>query len=404
MSLKNLFAQQNHWPDVQSVVRKLNSAGFIAYVAGGAVRDLLLGENAKDFDIATDATPDDVEKIFTQTIAVGRQFGVMIVPFDGHQIEITTFRKDGEYTDGRHPSDVKFCAPEEDAKRRDFTVNALFYDIGEDRVIDYVEGLKDLEHKILRTVGEASQRFSEDKLRVLRAVRFAAQLNFSIESKTLAAVNDFASQISAVSPERITEEMKRVLQSKNVYRGIEILRDVGLLSAIWPELQFYKNPELWQSFLLTLAHMAGSLEMFIAICFIFEKQHFKVPFVLSREQKRRVEFLVRGYEHLRNNDICVLHDLNESDGPLFTEMALALAEAGVIPKPLMGEWIDRFLKVADEHGELPKPWVNGDDLLRLGLKASSKFGETLAELYNDQLSGRLANRDEALKKAKQLKS
>src|SRR6202000_1604204 len=126
--------RQSHWSDVQAVVQKLNSAGFVAYLAGGAVRDLLLGPSAKDFDIASDATPEEVEKLFTQTIAVGRQFGVMIVPFEGHQIEITTFRKDGEYKDGRHPSAVEFCAPEEDAKRRDFTVNALFYDLEKDKI------------------------------------------------------------------------------------------------------------------------------------------------------------------------------------------------------------------------------------------------------------------------------
>jgi len=402
MGLKDLFARQPHWPDVQSVVQKLNRAEFTAYVAGGAVRDLLLGQKAKDFDVATDAKPEDVEKIFKKTINVGRLFGTTIVPFENHQIEITTFRKDGAYKDGRHPEAVEFSAPEEDAKRRDFTVNALFYDLANDRVIDYVGGLADLERKVLRTVGLASERFEEDKLRVLRAVRFAAQLGFTIDEETLRAVRDFASQIRVVSFERITEEVKKLVRASHVRHGLEILHEVKLLEVIWPELTFVGDRERFKAFLPVTGHLAGSFEMFIALCLIFEGHEVPVPFILSREQKRRVDFLRRGFEHQRKNEIDVLLDMNEEDGPLLTELSLALSGANLLPKTLMPEWIERFLKVSDEHGELPKPWVNGDDLLKLGFKASSQFGQVLNKIYSAQLGGEFASRDEALTAAARL--
>ena len=218
------------------LVRRLRDSGFIAYFAGGCVRDALLRKQPKDIDIATEAEPDDVQKLFARTVAVGVKFGVVRVLEGGIEFEVATFRSDGVYLDGRRPVSVTFSSPEEDAKRRDFTINGMFYDPLQDQVVDFVGGKSDLEHRLVRAIGDPNERISEDHLRLLRALRFAAALDFEIEPATWKAVKENAHQITTVSHERIRDELVKILADPHRVRGLDLLDQSGLLQNILPEI------------------------------------------------------------------------------------------------------------------------------------------------------------------------
>jgi hypothetical protein len=221
-----------------AVVEKLNAAGFEAYFAGGCVRDILLGRNPADIDVATSADPEIVEKIFPKTIGVGRKFGILIVVIDGIQIEVARFRGDGEYADGRHPTEVIFCNAQEDAKRRDFTVNGLFLNPITGELIDFVQGKDDLESRLLRAVGEPSVRFQEDRLRILRAIRLSAQLQFEIETETWMAICKEIYSIHQVSGERFFQELDKFFNCTENSKVIERLQGANLFAKIFPKLSF----------------------------------------------------------------------------------------------------------------------------------------------------------------------
>ena len=224
------------------IVRRLHAAGFAAFWVGGCVRDFLLGREPQDYDIATDARPEQIEKLFKRTLAVGRKFGVMIVVEGKHQFQVATFRAEAEYRDGRRPEKVVFSSAEADAQRRDFTVNGLFFDPVAEQLHDWVGGEKDLRAGIIRTVGAPEERFAEDHLRLLRAVRFAAQLGFEIEPRTFAAVKKLAPKIELISAERVRDELIKLFAPPlpgapaSAARGLVLLRDSRLLPGILPEL------------------------------------------------------------------------------------------------------------------------------------------------------------------------
>jgi poly(A) polymerase len=218
------------------IVGRLQKAGFLAYWVGGCVRDSLLGREPEDYDIATAARPEEIEALFQRTIPVGRQFGVIIVLEGSQQFQVATFRDEADYQDGRRPSQVRFSDPISDARRRDFTVNGLFYDPVRSQLHDWVGGEADLKAKLLRAIGVPSDRFSEDHLRLLRAVRFAAQLGFEIERETFAAVQLNAAKIVSVSAERIREELIKLFRPPHAARGLDLLRQSGLLGHLLPEL------------------------------------------------------------------------------------------------------------------------------------------------------------------------
>jgi poly(A) polymerase len=228
------------------VVRTLREAGYEAYWAGGCVRDQLLQREPKDYDVATDAQPHQVRKLFghRRTLAVGASFGVITVlgPKGAGQIEVATFREDAGYSDGRHPDGVRYSTAEEDASRRDFTINGLFYDPIEQRVIDYVGGREDLRLGRIRAIGNAAERFTEDKLRMLRALRFTVTFNFQLEPQTFEAIRRMADQIQVVSPERISAEMRQVLTDSRRAAGVRLLIDSGLGAAILPEVSQAASP------------------------------------------------------------------------------------------------------------------------------------------------------------------
>jgi len=219
------------------ILRKLRAEGFTAYFAGGAVRDKLLGRVPKDYDIATNALPDQVEAIFPKTVAVGKAFGVIMVVQDGREIEVATFREDAGYQDGRRPDSVNFCGAEEDAKRRDFTVNGMFWDPVADEVIDYVGGKDDLEKKRIRAIGDPQRRFAEDHLRMLRAVRFTHTLGFTMEPETRSAIKNHAADLAKISMERIENEFSRILtESLRPGDALAELVELGLMEHIIPEI------------------------------------------------------------------------------------------------------------------------------------------------------------------------
>ncbi len=226
-----------------AIVETLQKKGHRAYWAGGCVRDRILQVPAKDYDVATSATPEEVEKIFERTVPVGKQFGVILAIVEGEPFEIATFRKEGGYQDGRHPSWVQKSDPEEDARRRDFTVNGLFYDPRKDKIIDYVGGVDDIHRKLIRTIGTPEQRFSEDKLRLIRAVRFASTLAFQIEDETWRTLKKMAPEIKQVSSERIRDELVKILTRPHAGLGLDLLSESGLLKEVLPEVEAMKGCE-----------------------------------------------------------------------------------------------------------------------------------------------------------------
>lgn len=218
------------------IVKKLQNAGFDAFFAGGCVRDSLLGVEPKDFDIATSATPDEVEALFSLTIPVGKAFGVVIVVDNGDEFEVATFRTDGTYADGRRPDSVEFAGIELDANRRDFTINALFENPITGEVLDFVGGVEDLKNGVLRTVGNPADRFSEDALRVLRLARFAARFNCNVDQATFEAAVLLAGNVRNVSAERVGDELSKILTGPNPEVGVNVLRATGVLEVVLPEV------------------------------------------------------------------------------------------------------------------------------------------------------------------------
>ncbi|MGH7936274.1 MAG: CCA tRNA nucleotidyltransferase, partial [Chthoniobacterales bacterium] len=263
----------------RGLVDRLRAAGHIAYFAGGCVRDLLLERTPKDFDIATDARPEEVQKIFRRTYAVGASFGVIVVLENGFQIEVATFRSDGAYIDGRRPVEVHFSSPEEDAGRRDFTINGMFFDPTRESVIDFVGGRADLETGVIRAIGDPEQRFAEDRLRILRALRFATVLEFEIEAATWDAIVRAAGTISAISAERIREELVRIFLSPQRMRGWDLLDRSGLMAQILPEVtalkgcaqppQFHPEGDVFQHTQLMLGLLPAEVSLPLVFSVLF---------------------------------------------------------------------------------------------------------------------------------------
>ncbi|MGH7915846.1 MAG: CCA tRNA nucleotidyltransferase, partial [Candidatus Binataceae bacterium] len=219
-----------------AITRKLNAAGFVAYLAGGCVRDRILGIPAKDYDIATNARPEVVQRLFDHTVAVGARFGVIVVILAGERFEVATFRADAAYLDGRRPSAVRFGAIEEDVRRRDFTIGGMYFDPQSGRVIDLVGGMRDLRTGLIRAIGDANQRFEEDHLRMLRAVRFAARLDFSLETATWRAICQNSAAISLIAAERVGDEMVLIMTEGGAARGLDLLVESGLAKAVISEV------------------------------------------------------------------------------------------------------------------------------------------------------------------------
>ena len=384
--VRQLLQSHPHWPAVETIYHKLTAHGYKAFLAGGCVRDALLGIAAHDLDIATDATPDTIEKLFDKTINVGKSFGVMRVVIDGADIEVATFRNDGDYKDGRHPDHVVFSTPEEDAERRDFTVNALFFDLQRNQVLDYVNGQKDLEKKILKTVGDPAKRFQEDQLRLLRGARFAAQLGFTVVDETKFAMKQMAQSVLNVSGERIREEMSKLLKAKDVQSGLDIMDETNLMKVLFPwrgkniQWHSYGATEAWQS-----------LSLFLNTATANELKDSLDLLKLSTKERRGIEDAwgiwqnPEAFMKLRRGE-----QLQQIQKP-GKEWAL-----DVLSKK--GQFVSEIKTLMEDKQSwgpvLPKPFLNGDDLR--GQMIGEAIGQCLQEAMRLQLERQLQSREDAL--------
>lgn len=386
------------------IVKQLRDAGYESLWAGGCVRDQLLGRTPQDYDIATSARPEEVRELFghRRTLAIGAAFGVIVVlGHDSQQIEVATFRSDGAYVDGRRPEGVVFTTAEEDAQRRDFTINGLFYDPIDEKLIDYVGGERDLQQGILRAIGDPMARFSEDKLRMLRAVRFATTLGFQIEEPTLAAIRAMAPEIHVVSAERIGAELRRLLVHASRKLGIELLLEAKLLEPLLPELA-EQTPSTWQRTLQNLDRLETlSLAVSLAALLVeIEKPELVGElgrrFRFTNKEIDRATWLVRNLPLVRNAETLPWPQLQRlliHDG---TTDILALADA-VLGSDHLGvkECRQRLAQPPEKLN--PPLLLSGEDLIAQGVKPGPDFGSILQHVRDQQLLGYISNREEAVR-------
>ncbi|PYJ93482.1 MAG: phosphohydrolase [Verrucomicrobia bacterium] len=421
----------------REVAARLRERGHIAYFAGGCVRDIIRGETPKDFDIVTDARPEAVQKIFPRTYAVGAHFGVIIVLENGFQFEVATFRSDDAYIDGRHPSAVRFSSPEEDAKRRDFTINGMFYDPVAEEVIDFVGGRSDVAAKLVRAIGDPAQRFAEDRLRMLRAVRFATALDYKIDSQTWDALLASAPSINQISAERIRDELVRIFISPNRVRGWDLLDSSGLMRAILPELeamkgvlqpeQFHPEGDVFQHTRLMLQFLQETVSVPLVFAVLLHdvakpvtatvdktgrirfNEHDRIGAEMSEAIMRRLRFsgaeieatveMVR--QHMVFKDVPKMRVAKLKRfmaRPTFDD-ELELHRVDCESSHRMLDNYEFLLRKREEFANepiIPPPLLRGDDLIALGLKPGPKFGEILEAVETRQLEGTLRTREEAL--------
>ena len=437
------------------IVRHLQTAGFAAFWVGGCVRDFLLGREPQDYDIATDARPEQIEKLFKRTLAVGRKFGVMIVVEGGHHFQVATFRAEAEYRDGRRPEKVVFSSAEADAQRRDFTVNGLFFDPVAEKLHDLVGGEKDLQAKIIRTIGAPEERFSEDHLRLLRAVRFAAQLGFEIEPQTFAAVKKLAPKIELISAERIRDELIKLFSQNKVglasglpndrqavcptiaARGLVLLRDSRLLPGVLPELiatllceqspDYHPEGTVFEHIRLMLDKMppdsSPSLPWAVILHDIAKPAtaerdpatgaihfygHEKVGAAMAERILQRLRFPKKQIEEIVT---CVRQHMQFKDVKLMRKATLRrLLLRKTFPLELELHRLDclgshgnlehyEFLVAqAEELKKKPAirpPLLTGRDLIKLGMKPGPAMGALLDEIREKQLADELKTPREA---------
>lgn len=398
------------------VVETLRERGFETYWAGGCVRDQLLGFQPKDYDVATAAHPSQVREVFgtRRTIAVGAAFGVIeVLGNKGEgQIEVATFRRDSGYSDGRHPDAVHFSTPEADAARRDFTINGLFYDPIDDRVIDFVGGRDDIVGKTVRAIGDAHARFTEDKLRLLRGVRFATTYGFALEDQTRRAIDAMAGEITVVSVERIAVELERMLVHRHRVNAVQLLRDTGLLAKILPEVTEVANND---SLALTLASLEELAEPSFALVLATLLQAFVDAaaagvicrrFKLSNDIRQRVQWLLahkHALDGARSQPWPQLQRLLIAPG-IEDLMALEAALASASGRDLADlEYCRDRLSLPPEQLN-PAPLITGDDLIRHRIPPGHEFQKLLDAARDAQLEGRICDAAAALRLIDQLRA
>lgn len=393
------------------MVHTLRSAGHTAYLAGGCVRDTLLGLSPKDYDVATDAPPESVRGLFRRTAAVGEAFGVVLVylPKPGrgrHTIEVATFRAEGPYSDGRRPDAVRFTNAEEDAKRRDFTINGLFASppeggAGEDTIIDFVGGRADLEAGIIRAIGDPSERFGEDYLRMLRAVRFAARMGFAIEPATAQAIRDHAPQLDRIARERIGDEVRRMMSAPPPVPGVAagLLADLGLAEVIFGRAIMPNNVPILRLLDAESDYPTRLLSWLMDL---------GLPCRDPRDARPRDSLNLSNHEDEAMKATAKLWGAIESDweGASTAQRKRLAASERFAPAlqlvratdPTHAERVAASAAqlAADGIGLAPKPLITGDDLIAIGLKPGPKFKALLDRAYDAQLEGRVTTKTQAL--------
>lgn len=420
------------------IVRTLQEAGHEALFAGGCVRDRLRGLAPKDYDIATSARPEEILELFPGSDTIGAHFGVILVKRKGCAFEVATFREDGDYRDGRRPATVTFSTPEADAKRRDFTVNGMFFDPVSGRTLDYVGGREDLDAGLIRAIGNPNERFREDYLRLLRAIRFATVLDFEIEPETLAAIRANAGRITGITPERIREELDRIWRSPRRVRGFDLLVDSGLMAEILPEileLRGCEQPPQWHPegdvfvhtrIMLDLLPGDAPLELVLAVLFhdiakpatfsydpaedrIRFNDHDKIGAEMTEKILKRfrysnavIDTVVSGVEHhMRFKDV---QQMRTSKLKRFMardhfdiELELHRVDCESSHRQL-GNY-EFLLEKREEFAAeplIPPRLVTGKDLIDRGLEPGPSFQDILTKAQDLQLEGSLRSREEAL--------
>lgn len=413
--------------DALAVVQRLQSAAHTAYFAGGCVRDLLLGLEPKDFDVATDAPPARVRELFSNTQAVGQAFGVILVHLGRSVIEVATFRDDGRYLDGRHPQSIRFASAEQDAQRRDFTINGLFLDPLSNRVIDYVNGQRDLGDHVLRAIGRPEERFEEDHLRLLRAVRFASRFNLTVEPHTARALSRHAPQLIRISPERIAEELRMVLTPPTRAQAWTMLWQYGLIEPIFRFLEPLDSSPFdpARSIFLQLdpARDVGFSLALAAACLCVQWQRGGRPddptSLLTRPAILAANHAMRKALKISNDESDCLKGiltaaatlLDPSPPSLATRkrfiasayaadtrlLLLALRKLGWCAQRI--DELGKSFAELDQQDCAPAPLITGDDLLAAGLQPGPIFRRVLAQVYDAQLEGRIHDRQQAIELA-----
>ncbi|MEK7468247.1 MAG: CCA tRNA nucleotidyltransferase [Planctomycetota bacterium] len=385
-----------------TVVKKLREAGFEAYFAGGCVRDRLLGREPGDHDVATNAVPDAVQKVFRRNVAVGKQFGVIIALVQDEEVEVATFRADAKYTDGRHPDSVTFSDLKSDVLRRDFTINGMMEDPLTGQVVDLVGGQADLKARVIRAIGDPEKRFDEDRLRMLRAVRFAAQIDFAIEPATLAAISRRSGEVSTVSRERVKEELAKLLAATGAGRGLRLLRETGLLAPCVPALKGMPE-DAWGMTVATVERLARRPFAIAFAALLHEAQ--PDPYRLaeasardlkcSNDERERVAWLVahrRDPERASSMRPSVWKPLLAHPG------AAELLELHRAAQEARGASIEGHALLSRRlaEGDLDPPrLLTGDDVLAMGATRGPKIGEVLAAVRAAQLDGEVRTKEEA---------
>ncbi len=417
------------------IVKRLRDEGYESYLAGGCVRDMLLGKTPQDYDISTNAKPDEIAKIFPKTIPVGAQFGVLLVMIESEAFEVASFRHDGPYLDGRRPTHVRYGSLQEDILRRDFTINGMVYDPITGQIIDLVGGREDLERKLVRAIGNPRSRFEEDRLRMVRAVRFAASLDFTIESETFDAIRELAPTVKQISWERIGEEITRILTEGGAKRGFELLDWTGLLKILLPEIEAMKGVEqspdyhpegdVFTHTMLTLSHLDSPTETLAYGCLLHDVAK---PVCIRRDEHRltfyghtekgaemaeellkrlkrsratweRVAYLVRN--HLRHVQapqmrLSTLKRFLGEDG-IDELLELTRIDALSANGDLQHyRFCKQKLTELEEEEIHPEPLLRGRDLIAMGFSPGPTFHIILKQVEEAQLGGELSSREEAM--------
>ncbi len=420
------------------ILRRLRAHGAQALLAGGCVRDGLLGKEPHDYDIATSASPEEVMEIFPRTVPVGVQFGVVMVLEDDGPYQVARFREDGPYVDGRRPKAVTFSDAPGDARRRDFTINGLFFDDERGQVLDYVGGVEDLRAGVVRAIGQPAERFAEDKLRLLRAVRFAVVLGFEIEDRTWQAVREFAPQLGVVSPERVREEWNKIFLSPQRVRGLDLLESSGLLEQIVPELRtlrgceqpedFHPEGDVWVHTRLMLSLLSDSAPLELVLAVLYHdlgKPGTRVVDASGRarfdgHEKRSAEMAEVILRRLRysNAEIEAVVEMVRQHMAFKDVQKMRPAKLRrFMARPTFAQELELHrVDCAGSHGMLdnytflqarqaeqaaepvlPPRLITGHDLLALGWRPGPIFKEILEAVQTQQLEGTLTSREAALR-------
>lgn len=433
--------------EATQIVKRLQDAGYEAYFAGGSVRDLLLEVKPKDIDIATSALPEQVEAIFDHTIPVGKQFGIIIVRENGHNFDVATFRTESDYSDNRRPQKVEFSSAEQDAKRRDFTINGLYFDPIKNSVVDFVNGQEDIKKHLIRFIGDPDQRINEDHLRIIRAVRFKITLNFQYEEKTFESIRQNAELIKSVSAERIRNELNRIFANKNRAIGLVELSESKILDQILPEIemmksvaqppQYHLEGDVFTHTYLALKSLAADAPLHLVWATLLHDvakpttevringqivfhDHAKVSGELAKKILNRLKF-----SRIEINTICwmienhmkiaQINELRAGKKSAFLldnrfEDLLELAKAdtlGTYPPRL--ELLNEWQKSRDELIKEKEKYIiknqklkifSGDDMVQLGFKPDKKFKEVLEEIQDLILEDKLTSSEQAREYAK----